>query len=124
MNFIPKMNYETLINGYGHILDTIYAPKQYYERIMTFLREYRPRQKVKLSQFRFYYIEGLVRSIWTLGIREKGRRYYWRLFISTLFRRPKLFPLSMVLAIYGFHLRQVSENIGGIAIRDIPTAEQ
>ena len=27
INFIPKMNYETLINGYQHILNTIYSPR-------------------------------------------------------------------------------------------------
>ena len=39
LNFIPKMNYETLINGYRQILDTIYSPKPYYERVRSFLRE-------------------------------------------------------------------------------------
>jgi len=43
LNFIPKMNYETLINGYKNILDTIYSPKQYYERVKIFLKEYKPR---------------------------------------------------------------------------------
>ena len=38
LNFIPKMNYETLIDGYKNILNTIYSPKQYYERIKTFKR--------------------------------------------------------------------------------------
>ena len=35
LNFIPKMNRESLINGYRHILNTIYSPKNYYERIKT-----------------------------------------------------------------------------------------
>jgi len=110
LNFIPKMNYETLISGYKHILSTIYAPKQYYERIRTFLKEYKPQQKLKASQVRLHYVWGFIRSIWILGVKEKGRRYYWRLFISTLLRRPRLFPLSMVLSIYGLHFRRVSQK--------------
>ncbi|MDI6814690.1 MAG: B12-binding domain-containing radical SAM protein, partial [Dehalococcoidales bacterium] len=32
INFIPKMNYKTLIDGYKKVINTIYSPKQYYER--------------------------------------------------------------------------------------------
>ncbi len=108
LNFIPKMNYEVLINGYRHILDTIYSPKQYYERIRTFLKEYRPHQKKK-SKVHFYHIAALLKSIWFLGVREKGRRYYWRLLLSTLFKSPRKFPLSISLAVYGYHFRKVVE---------------
>ena len=37
------------------------------------------------------------------------RVQYWRLFFWTLFRRPRLFPLAITLAIMGFHFRQVVE---------------
>jgi len=111
INFIPKMNYETLISGYKHILDTIYAPKQYYERIRTLLKEYRPVQRPMVPMVRFYHITGFIRSVWILGIKEKGRRHYWRLFISTLLKRPRLFPLSISLSVYGFHFRKVIEKL-------------
>jgi len=110
LNFIPKMNYETLISGYKHILNTIYSPKQYYERVRTFLKEYRPYNTNKISQLRFYHIWGLIKSIWILGIQEKGRKYFWELFISTLVKRPKLFPLSMTLSVYGIHFRRVIQK--------------
>ena len=111
INFIPKMNYETLMNGYRHVLNTIYAPKEYYERIRTFLKHFRPRQRPKASQLRPYHIWGLIRAIWVLGIKEKGRKYYWRLFLSTLLKRPRLFPLSMALSVYGLHFRKVVERL-------------
>jgi len=109
INFVPKMNYETLINGYKHILNTIYSPKQYYERVKTLLREYKP-QGVRKSRLCFYHVEAFIKSIWILGIREKGRRYYWKLFVSTLLKRPRSFPLSISLAVYGYHFRKVVEN--------------
>ncbi len=111
INFIPKMNHETLINGYKHIMDTIYAPKYYYERIRTFLKEYKPRQRVRVSQIKFSYVLGFLKSMWILGVREKGRRHYWKLFISTLLKRPKLFPISMSLSVYGFHFRKVAQQL-------------
>jgi radical SAM superfamily enzyme YgiQ (UPF0313 family) len=110
INFIPKMNYETLINGYKNIVETIYSSRQYYERIKTFLKEYKPR-RVRKGKLHFYQIRALGKSMWVLGVKEKGRRYYWRLFSSTLFKKPKLFPLVITLTVYGFHFRKVAKKI-------------
>ena len=110
MNFVPKMEYETLINGYKHILNTIYSHKEYYERVTTFLREYQPvtQQKVKITMEQ---CKAFIRSIWIIGIKQKGRKYYWKLLVWTLVRRPRVFTLSVTLAICGFHYRQVVNNI-------------
>ncbi len=110
INFIPKMKYETLVNGYKHILNTIYSPKQYYERVKTLLKEYRPRKRQGSLGLRFYHITAVIKSTWFLGIWGKGRRYYWKLFISTLFRRPRSLPLAISLSVYGFHFRKVAEK--------------
>jgi len=109
-NFIPKMGQQALASGYKHVVDTIYAPRQYYERIRTFLSEYRPSNRAK---FKISLVDliALLRSAWALGCREKGRLHYWRLVAWTLLRRPKTFPLSMVLAGQGFHFRKVAEKV-------------
>jgi radical SAM superfamily enzyme YgiQ (UPF0313 family) len=109
LNFIPRMNYETLINGYRHILKTIYAPKQYYERIKLFMGEYKPQQKIA-GRLKLQHIRALVKSIWFLGVREKGRWPYWKLFVSTLIKQPRKFPLSISLSVYGYHFRKVLEE--------------
>ena len=105
-NIIPKMGLIPLREGYRKILSQIYAPKLYYERVITFLREYQP-PKIRI-QFEPQYILALGRSIYQLGIRGAERVQYWKLFFWTLFRRPRLFPLAITLAIYGFHFRQVA----------------
>jgi len=120
LNFIPKMNYETLINGYKQILNTIYSPKQYYERVRTFLKEYKPQKRKTVSRLQFYHISGFIKSMWFLGVREKGRKYYWKLFVSTLLRRPRSFPLSISLAVYGFHFRKIAEKYISRPIGDTP----
>jgi radical SAM superfamily enzyme YgiQ (UPF0313 family) len=112
MNFIPRMDYKTLTNGYNKVLNTIYSPKQYYERIKTFLKEYKP-LRVKAFQLQFGHLRAFARSVWFLGIKEKGRKYYWRLLAWTLLRHPRSFPLSVTLAIYGFHFRKVVEGYSG-----------
>ncbi len=109
LNFIPKMNYETLINGYRNILNNIYSPKGFYERVSNFLDEYRPRNngtvKLQLDQ-----IKAFIRVMWILGFKEKGRRYYWRFLVKTVCKRPRFFTISITMAIYGFHFRKVFEQ--------------
>jgi hypothetical protein len=117
------MNYDTLINGYKHILDTIYAPKQYYERVRTFLKEYKPRKiEGRISQLQFHHIEGFIKSVWFLGVMEKGRKYYWKLIISTLFKHPRAFPLSISLSVFGFHFRKIAEKLSTTQIKDTPAS--
>jgi radical SAM superfamily enzyme YgiQ (UPF0313 family) len=106
-NIIPKMGLEHLQEGYRRLLAQIYAPKFYYQRVLTFLREYHP-PKIRF-QLDVQYILALWRSIYQLGIRGVERVQYWRLFFWALFRRPRLFPLAITLAIMGFHFRQVVE---------------
>jgi len=124
INFIPKMNFETLINGYKHILNTIYSPKQFYERIKIFLKEFKPGKSRGGFKIQSYLIRGFIKSMWSLGVRENGRRYYWKFFASTLLRHPRSFPLSMNLAVYGFHFRKVIEAYINLPIEDIPDLEQ
>ena len=109
-NFIPKMGREALAKGYKHIVDTIYAPKQYYERIKTFLKEYKPGTKGKFK-ISLVQLIAWIRSTWVLGVKEKGRIHYWKLVVWTLLKKPKTFPLSMTLAVQGFHFRKVAERI-------------
>jgi len=119
LNFIPKMNYETLINGYKHILSTIYSPGQYYERVKTFLKDYKPVKRRGRSQLKFYQFRAFIKSMWFLGVIERGRKYYWKLFVSTLLKRPRVFPLSISLAVYGFHFRKDIEKYINTPIEDI-----
>ncbi len=104
-NIIPRMNLDVLQKGYRTVLQTIYSPANYYARVRTFLREYKP-SKVT-APIGFEHMLALVRSIVRLGILGKARLEYWKLFFWTLFRRPRLFPLAITFTIYGFHFRQV-----------------
>ncbi len=108
MNFVPRMNFDTLIDGYKKILKTIYSPKHYYARVKSFLKDFKPTQSagfyIRLSD-----IQALVKSALLLGIIGKERYQYWKLFFWSLCTRPRLFPLAITFAIYGFHFRKVFE---------------
>ena len=109
-NFIPKMDYATLVDGYMKVVTSIYSPKHFYKRAKTFLRNYSPQIQTGL-RLKFEHLAAFVKSVFILGIKEKGRSYYWRLITWTLFRRPRLFPLSIELAIYGFHFRKSFDSL-------------
>jgi radical SAM superfamily enzyme YgiQ (UPF0313 family) len=123
-NFIPKMGRETLTSGYKHVVDTIYAPKQYYERIKTFLREYRPGNNQGKFRISLLHLIALVGATWVLGVKEKGRVHYWKLVVWTLLKKPKTFRLSITLAVQGFHFRKVAEKVRVSLTSDIRRLEQ
>jgi radical SAM superfamily enzyme YgiQ (UPF0313 family) len=106
-NIIPQMGIDALREGYMRVLSTIYAPKEYYARIRTFLKEYKlPEIQAPLET---QYILAFFRSIYILGIKGVERVQYWRLIFWTLFRKPRSFPMAISLAITGYHFRKVCE---------------
>jgi len=109
INFIPRMDTRTLMDGYKNILKKIYSPKYYYERVMRFMREFEPKKK-KVFHFNPNYILALFRSIFKLGVIGEERIYYWKLFFWSLFRKPQLFSLAILFTIYGFHFKKISNG--------------
>jgi radical SAM superfamily enzyme YgiQ (UPF0313 family) len=110
-NFIPRMDYDLLINGYRKVLSTLYSPKHYYKRVRTFLREYiPPGKKKKAFRFRPHYLGAFFRSVVILGVVGKERFQYWRLLLWTAISRPRLLPQAVTLSIYGYHFRKIFEK--------------
>jgi len=85
----------------------IYSPKLYYQRIKTFLRDYK-KPKIE-SPLDFQRIMAFFRSNIRLGIFGRERLQYWKILLWTLFRRPELFELAITFAIYGHHFRKITE---------------
>lgn len=109
INFVPQMNSAELLAGYKKVLNTIYSPKYYYERVMSFLRDFEPKQK-KVFHLNPNYILALFKSMFKLGVIGEERVYYWKLFFWSLFRKPQLFSLAILFTIYGFHFRKISNS--------------
>jgi len=107
LNFIPKMDKDELINGYGRVLSTIYSPKCYYARIRTFLSEYKPR-KMKAPKVRFSHVKGFFASIWIMGLIQEGRFYYWNLILWSLFKKPGLLPYAFGLPLGLIHFKSLA----------------
>ncbi|NLV73427.1 MAG: DUF4070 domain-containing protein [Chloroflexi bacterium] len=111
INFIPKMDPKVLHKGYERILATIYAPKAYYQRVHTFLSEYRQRVTSKFP-LSWAYIKAFFKAVFLIGM-GKERKEFWKLVWWTLTHRPRLFAQAITYAIYGFHFRRICENVLG-----------
>jgi radical SAM superfamily enzyme YgiQ (UPF0313 family) len=106
INFVPRMDKEELMEGYQTILKSIYSSKFYYERLKVFLKRFQP-IKVNRARVNRENILALLRSVFYIGILDRSRMQYWKLFIWSLFRKPAVFPLAVTYSIYGYHFRKV-----------------
>ena len=110
VNFVPKMEWKNLIRGYSRLLNTLYSQEEYYNRMKVFLNEYNvpvwTPKIINLEQLKAFF-----RLLWLLGIIEKGKKYFWKLFFISLWKYPRKFPIAMTLAVYGFHFRRVIRTV-------------
>ena len=106
MNFIPKMHSQDLLDGYHKIIESIYSIKPYYKRVRQFLLTYKPYYTGK-QHVSFSYFKSFFKSVYIIGIRDKGRGEFWKLFAWTLFKKPLLFKDALQFAVYGYHFRIV-----------------
>ena len=111
INFLPKMQKEKLVEGYKKILARIYAPKNYYRRIETFIRYYSPKARKKIRKQDIF---AFIRSIWRIGILSKSRFLYWKLLIKTGLMKRQAFPTAIELAIYGQHFEKLTRKVVGV----------
>lgn len=106
LNFVPRLDRGTLLEGYRALVKNLYSPKVYYRRVSTFLSQYRhrgPHIRIDRSEVLAFF-----RSLWVMGIWHRGRREYWKFFCKSLFLHPRTFSEAMTLAIVGHHFRRVA----------------
>jgi radical SAM superfamily enzyme YgiQ (UPF0313 family) len=115
LNFKPRLNRDLLQSGYRELVKKLYEPRNYYQRIRTFLKSHRPtgpRRRLSWADSMAF-----LKSFWVLGVWHRGRVGYWRLFWGTLIRHPRHFPHAIELAILGYHFRRVANSLRAPASR-------
>jgi radical SAM superfamily enzyme YgiQ (UPF0313 family) len=115
LNFKPRLNRDLLQSGYRELVKKLYEPRNYYQRIRTFLKSHRPtgpRRRLSWADSMAF-----LKSFWVLGVWHRGRVGYWRLFWGTLIRHPRHFPHVIELAILGYHFRRVANSLRAPAAR-------
>lgn len=105
-NFVPRMDRETLREGYRQLMNYLYAPGPYYRRIRTFLRESPPPRFPQSLQWRN--LRAFLAANVILGIFSRERFHYWGLLLWTCLRQPRLLTTAVTLSIFGYHFRRCS----------------
>ena len=106
LNFRPRLDRDFLLNGYRDLMKELYQPRNYYQRVRTFLENHRPQGPgLRISRAE---VQAFLKSLWLLGVWDPGRFAYWRFCIGTLLRQPRQFHVAVELAIIGYHFRRVA----------------
>lgn len=106
-NIVPKMNKTVLIEEYKKLLLSLYSVKNYYGRILNFLKDYRHHNS---GDFAFEYVVLFFKCLYILGLKDKNRAYFWKMFLTCLFRYPTSLPKVLTMAIYFVHYEKIYES--------------
>ncbi|HWF66779.1 MAG TPA: radical SAM protein [Acidobacteriaceae bacterium] len=108
LNYVPRMDAKRLLDGYRSILQRIYRPDAYYERVRHFLAQYQPALDVVRKPLTLSDCRALVRSMVRQGIFSRYAFSYWRLFIAAATRYHDSFGAAIRLAIMGYHFQKLT----------------
>ncbi len=110
LNFVPKMEKKILIDGYKKVIQGIYGGKEYYHRVLTFIKRFTPNNR-RQERLTSVHLLAFLKAIFKLGLFDSYRKQYWELFFWTLKNRPKLIPLAITYSVYGYHFRKVFKEV-------------
>lgn len=100
-----------LIRGYQSIMQTIYAPREYYQRALDSMK----RTAQEFVEPQHYNVISAVtafaRVMLKLGLVDGERKEFWRFFTHALKRHDKLAE-TLRLAAMGYHFRKLNEVYG------------
>jgi radical SAM superfamily enzyme YgiQ (UPF0313 family) len=112
LNFIPKMDVDTLITGYQRIMRTIYKPSEYYRRALDSLQRV-PQDFPEAHQYHgIKALTAFLRVAFKLGVLDAERREFWRFFIRAARTHHDRMVELLRHAAMAYHFRKLNESYG------------
>lgn len=108
LNFVPRLDRDTLVQGYRTLVKNLYQPKVYYKRVLQCLEEFRPQKPAVVT---WPEMKAVVKAMFVMGLFNRGRRAYWAFVGRVLIYHPRAFADAMTMAIVGYHFRRVASTI-------------
>ena len=108
-NFKTRMDPALLIQGYQRIMQTIYSPREYYERTLASLRRTAQHLTKAGHSNLVNDVASLTRVLVKLGVIDRERKEFWRFFTKSLFKHRTRMAESLRLAAMGYHFRKLSD---------------
>jgi radical SAM superfamily enzyme YgiQ (UPF0313 family) len=109
MNFVPKMDVEELLAGYRRILETIYSPREYFDRALAFLSQLGSSARAPIVASD---LMAVARSLWRQGLLSSYRKEYWKFIVQAASRHRQHLDKAITLAIMGHHFFELTDGVG------------
>ena len=126
LNFLPRMDATTLLEGYRSVLKRIYSCDAYYERVKLYLSR-AGKELGKQESGQRWITTGNVRAFVTSIIRQgvfgRQRRGYWSFLLTVLRRHRHCIGMDMTLAVMGYHLQVMTRKLTAAPGSSAITAE-
>ena len=100
------MDPATLIQGYQSIMQTIYAPREYYQRALDSMKRtiHEPQHYNVINA-----VTSFARVMVKLGIVDGERKEFWRFFTQALVKHHDKLSETLRLAAMGYHFRKLND---------------
>ncbi len=108
-NIIPVMDEKLLYNGFIEIITNIYSPEKSYRRLIRFLSTYKiPKTFMKVpAKYGLKDIKIVLRILYLLGIKDRHRKFFWKLISWSILNKPKYLDLAIL---YGIMIYQMNNT--------------
>ena len=111
LNFITKMDPEKLMKNYKKLIKTIYSPKIFAERVLTFLSEYKMSEHIVKNRGEKRLIT-MIKVVLKLGLfQSQGKCQFWKMVFCTVKNYPLKLVLAITLSVYGLHFRKIADSL-------------
>jgi radical SAM superfamily enzyme YgiQ (UPF0313 family) len=105
LDFIPKMDAQELLAGYRRVVQTIYSPREYFERALACLAQLGASARTPVA---FAELLAVGRSLWRQGLRSNYRWEYWKYLLRAARRHRRRWGRVFSLAIMGHHFFELA----------------
>lgn len=106
-NIRTIMEPQILVEGYRKLMQGLFSPIPFYDRIRTFLVHFKP--KTAPVTIHLAEIGAFLKTVWYMGIIGSDRSQYWSLLWDVITKMPEKFPEAVTLTVYGYHFRKVAK---------------
>ena len=108
LNFKTRMDPARLIQGYQSIMQTIYSPREYYQRALDSMKR-TAQHFVEPQHYNIVSaITAFARVMVKLGIVDGERKEFWRFFTKALLKHHDKLAETLRLAAMGYHFRKLN----------------
>lgn len=112
-NIIPLMDEKVLHDGFLELMDSIYLPRNSFQRLIVFFSTYQyPATTIRTPvKIEFHDLLMVLRAIFLVGIKDPHRKYFWKLLFRVARRNYKYLDMGLFYAVMIYQMHQTSLHI-------------